>query len=215
MSAVLKKACSICSQAFERAYVVLNDTNVQGTFEVKAMVYRNYNSPAEQILESTAFESTPVNLKSFLNNVQASGGWGPEAIEVAMQAINKEPELDQIILIGDVMANPPDEVTTKRKNRGESYWNARGYPKTEMEQELAKFNNKCPIHTFYIRAGEYFTPLSKKTGGESDRFDVNSPRASEDLTAFIVCQILEQIERKTPNNGGNLNLVAAYKKMYS
>ena len=58
MSAVLTKTCSICSQAFVRAYQVLEERKVQGTFEVKVMVYRNYNAPAEKILESTAFEST-------------------------------------------------------------------------------------------------------------------------------------------------------------
>ncbi len=30
------------------------------------MVYRNYNSPFEEILEATAYENTPHNLRKFL-----------------------------------------------------------------------------------------------------------------------------------------------------
>ena len=56
---------------------------------MKIVVYRNYNSPYNQILESTAFENTPNNLKIFLSKVTASGGWSNEAIEVLMQAVNK------------------------------------------------------------------------------------------------------------------------------
>jgi hypothetical protein len=44
------------------------------------MVYRNYNSPAEEIIERTAFENTAINLKKFLNNVSSKGGWDNEAL---------------------------------------------------------------------------------------------------------------------------------------
>ena len=44
------------------------------------MIYRNYNSPFEEILESTAFENTPINLKKFLDGVMPKGGWGNEAL---------------------------------------------------------------------------------------------------------------------------------------
>jgi hypothetical protein len=44
------------------------------------MLYRNYSSSFEEILESTAFENTPTNLKKFLDGVRAKGGQGNEAL---------------------------------------------------------------------------------------------------------------------------------------
>jgi hypothetical protein len=40
----------------------LKEKDIHATIEVKIMVYRNYNSPAEEI-----FEGTPVMLKQFLS----------------------------------------------------------------------------------------------------------------------------------------------------
>jgi hypothetical protein len=47
MGAGLKKACEICSVAFERAYKVLEDNKVKASIEIKIMIFRNYNSPHE------------------------------------------------------------------------------------------------------------------------------------------------------------------------
>jgi hypothetical protein len=55
MSSALKKTCEICSVSFERAYQVLIKENVKATIEIKIMIYRNYNSPYQEILESTAY----------------------------------------------------------------------------------------------------------------------------------------------------------------
>lgn len=82
---------------------------------MKIMIYRNYNSPYNKILESTAFESKPDNLKVFLSKTTASGGWGNEAIEVLLQAVNKEEKVDQLIIIADAAPNEESEVTLKRK----------------------------------------------------------------------------------------------------
>ncbi len=40
------------------------------------MIYRNYNSPSEDILQTTAFENTAANLKRFLDRVGPKGGAG-------------------------------------------------------------------------------------------------------------------------------------------
>lgn len=83
------------------------------------MLYRNYNSNAEQILESTAFQNTAEHLKNFLQKVSPSGGWGNEAIQIFMQAVNKSPyKIDQVILIGDAAANTIEEVKIKRGEKG-------------------------------------------------------------------------------------------------
>ena len=73
------------------------------------MVYRNYNSLHQKILQSTTFENTADNLKTFLQKVNAEGGWGNEALEIFMYAVNNEPyPIDQVILIGDAEANTAD-----------------------------------------------------------------------------------------------------------
>lgn len=54
------------------------------------MVYRNYNSDATEIIESTPFESKQENLFTFLSSkAKPTGGWGNEAVEVCFQSINK------------------------------------------------------------------------------------------------------------------------------
>ena len=103
---------------------------------MKIVVYRNYNSPYNQILESTAFENTPNNLKIFLSKVTASGGWSNEAIEVLMQAVNKQEKVDQVIIIADAAPNSDSDVTLKRQHYGESYWNNYGFPSTTFEKQL-------------------------------------------------------------------------------
>jgi hypothetical protein len=66
MGEALKKTCGVISNAFERTYSVLASEKVSATIEVKIMIYRNYNSPFEKILETTAYENTPHNLRKFL-----------------------------------------------------------------------------------------------------------------------------------------------------
>jgi hypothetical protein len=85
---------------------------------MKIVVYRNYNSPSDEILQSTAFESTVVNLRKFLNSVVHKGGWGNEAIEVLFQYLNRLIDIDQVILIGDAPANTKQDVLTKRLQQG-------------------------------------------------------------------------------------------------
>jgi hypothetical protein len=80
MGAGLKKTCEICSDSFERAYKVLEENKVKASIEIKIMIYRNYNSPHEEIIESTAYENTAPNLKRFLERVGPKGGAGNEAM---------------------------------------------------------------------------------------------------------------------------------------
>ena len=45
MNNVLINVLSICSQTFQRTYQILNEQKTDGSFEVKVMIYRNYNAP--------------------------------------------------------------------------------------------------------------------------------------------------------------------------
>jgi hypothetical protein len=80
MAAALRRICEIIGNAFERTYAVLNEKDIKATIEIKIINYRNYNSPFEEILESTTFENTAVNLRRYLERVQSKGGWGNEAL---------------------------------------------------------------------------------------------------------------------------------------
>jgi hypothetical protein len=53
---------------------------------------------------------------------------------VLFQAINKEEVVDQVILIGDAAHNREEEISMKRSNRGEAYWNSNGFFATNMTQ---------------------------------------------------------------------------------
>lgn len=205
MGGALKKTCEIIGTAFERADQVLTEQKVKATIEIKIMVYRNYNSPFEEILETTAFENTPHNLRKFLERVGPKGGWGNEALEVFFQALNKEEKIDQVILIGDAAPNSFQEVPLKRNNRGENYWNSNGYPITNIDKELERFLLKrSPVHSFYLNAGAAFNSISKRTNGESSPFNLNSMKVADELTAFVVENVLKLIQLRVGKSGLNL-----------
>ena len=168
MSSVLAQTLLILDQTFGRTHEILNESNVEGSFELKMCVYRNYDSPAELLLEKTSFENRPGNIQSFLKTVTANGGWGNEAIEVFYNHVNSLQKVDQVILIGDAAANSLREVRNKREYRGESYWNGNNFPFMNEDEEIAKIiDKKIPIHSFYIAKQNYFKEVSKKTGGLS------------------------------------------------
>ena len=72
---------------------------------MKLVLYRNYNSQPEDLLVFTPFDSQGDLLKKFIQNSGVSGGWGNEAVEVALQHINSLENVDEIILIGDIAGN--------------------------------------------------------------------------------------------------------------
>ena len=98
------------------------------------VVYRNYDCDSTLLLEMTPFQSDHLKLNRFLNSVEATGGWEKEAIQVCFQAINQMSDVDQVILIGDAPGNTNKEVSEKRKNRGEKYWNKNGFPSTTLDK---------------------------------------------------------------------------------
>lgn len=74
---------------------------------MQLVLYRNYNSDVDKILEISTFDSQGEVLKNFISKSQVSGGWGNEAIEVALQYVNTLQDVNEIILIGDVGGNSP------------------------------------------------------------------------------------------------------------
>jgi uncharacterized protein (UPF0333 family) len=61
----------------------------------------------------------------------------------------------------------------------------------------------CPIHTFYLAFENDFKSISQRTNGKSSAFNVHSPKATDDLTNFIVENIIYIIGNKNSNGGGD------------
>ena len=170
MSSLMIKLVNTLDQCFERIDKILTEKNVKSTMDMKVCVYRNWNSTAEKVLETTSFETKPNNLRKFVQRISVDGGWGNEALEVFYQHINKIDEVDQIILIGDAPANERDETTSRRQSKSEKYWNDHKFPLCYAEDEVNKIiGRKIPIHSFYLNryCQKYFESVSSRTSGKS------------------------------------------------
>jgi hypothetical protein len=52
------------------------------------------------------------------------------------------------------------------------------------------YYKNCPVHSFYLNDGEGFLKISQKTKGKTAPFDIKSKKITDDLTAFVVSNIL-------------------------
>ena len=81
----------------------------------KIMLYRNYNSPFNSIIEASEFSKDSGYLESFISKIQAKGGVGRKAFEVLFYDVGKMIEnkenVNQIIIIGDSPANKIEEIS--------------------------------------------------------------------------------------------------------
>jgi hypothetical protein len=56
------------------------------SFLLKFAVYRNYPQKESEILVASGWESSPLNLREFIQHISAYGGDGPgEAVEIGFQ----------------------------------------------------------------------------------------------------------------------------------
>lgn len=85
MELFLEKLKIFLSNVFKEIYELRNKKKLLSMLEIKIIIYRNYNSSYDDILESTGFESDPRQLIVFLQSVEAKEGWQNEALEVALQ----------------------------------------------------------------------------------------------------------------------------------
>ncbi len=76
MGSVFEKLIQVIMLALPCIESVIKDANVNGSFEIKLVVYRNYNSTPEDLLAYSNFENKCENLLSWLKQIAVSGGWG-------------------------------------------------------------------------------------------------------------------------------------------
>ncbi|CAF1389902.1 unnamed protein product [Rotaria sordida] len=218
MSHLLQKSKNTVGIMFECASAILKDNNISSdSFEIQFVVYRNYNSREDKILQSSPWETKSDNLRVFMNTIDAEGGWSNEAIEIGLWHANKENERDnitQVILIGDAPPNTKAEVNDKRRKFGEDYWKKTKFAQaTYYEDELAKLiSNKIPIHAFYVdsRAEQSFKQIANRTGGRCELLDINSPSGSKMLTDLVTEEILRNVGGSSKGNA----LVEAYRNKF-
>ncbi|CAF3605157.1 unnamed protein product [Rotaria sp. Silwood1] len=204
---------------FKRASQILKENNIHSdSFQIQFVVYRNYNSEENKILQFSPWETKPDNLRDFMNIINVEGGWANEAIEIGLWHANKEHErenITQVILIGDAPPNTKNEIKFKReKHFGEKYWAKTKFAQsTYYDDELAKLiANKIPVNAFYVdnRAKESFQDIANRTAGRCENLDINSSSGSQILTDLVTEEILRNV-------GGNVKgneLVEAYRTKF-
>ena len=197
---LLLKTKNTIKTMFHRANDVLIANNVKRGFELQIAVYRNYNCKAEELLQVSPWDAQPDQLHEFLNHVECEGGWGNEAIEVALAHVNKELEqggVHQVIIIGDAGPNTKKEVAYKRRERfGESYWSTTPFARTtHWEKELQKIAEaNVTVHSFYVHsdAREPFTKFAHNRG-KSCPLEIHSSSGAQQLTDLVTESILENV----------------------
>ncbi|ETN97226.1 hypothetical protein RFI_40305 [Reticulomyxa filosa] len=238
MSHLLQKAKNTVSTMFERIAIILKENALSpDSFEMKFVVYRNYNAPEDMILQVSPWESKPENLRSFMESVVADYGWGNEAIEIGLAHVNRECETEgvsQVILIGDAPANTKEEVITRRRDcsfrpragstirqmvgfysSGEDYWKStKLFSKpTYYEEELLLLRQRgIRVHAFFVnaQARQNFNEIATVTDGRCEALDINSVKGSDLLTDLVS----EEVLRDTGGSKGNA-LVDAYRARFS
>ncbi|CAF4513141.1 unnamed protein product, partial [Rotaria sp. Silwood2] len=110
---LLHKCKTTVDIMFERVSKILEEHQISSdSFQIQFVVYRNYNSSHEKILQSSSWETKPQNLRTFVSTIEVEGGWANEAIEIGLWHANQENEkenITQVILIGDAPPNTRDE----------------------------------------------------------------------------------------------------------
>ena len=219
MSHLLHKCKNTVDTMFERVSKILKDHQINSdSFQVQFVVYRNYNSKEDKILQSSPWETKSHNLRAFMNKIEVDGGWGNEAIEIGLWYANKEHErenINQVILIGDAPPNTQEEVKTKRNRFGEKYWRTTKFAQeTYYINELKKLiENNIPVHAFFVdtQAESTFRDIAKRTRGRCEMLDINSNAGSDMLTDLVA----EEILRNIGGNSRGTTLVTAYRRRFA
>ena len=210
---------TVCTM-FERASSVLSKQGLPNdAFQMQCVVYRDYDCREDGLLQSSAWESKPDNLRNFMAKITAMGGGDyAEAIEIglwhAVQQSESSEELSQVILIGDAPAKETPAINRDRQaTGGDAYWGKTKYKtSTHYVAEIQKLKAKSiPVHTFYLADGARanFEKIARKTSGRVAYLDIRSAQGAESLTHLVTQEIL----RKSAGDQGDA-VVALYRKLY-
>eukprot|EP00037_Helgoeca_nana_P030215 m.371716 g.371716 ORF g.371716 m.371716 type:complete len:3536 (+) comp28134_c1_seq4:358-10965(+) len=210
MRSLLQKAKNTVSTVYSRLCDILEEKKINPSiFELQFVVYRNYNSTREKILQASPWATRPSDLESFMTSIKPDGGYGNEAIEVGLWHCNLEAErglVSQVLLIGDAAANTPDEVISKRANTvwgsGEAYWqqDPRLKTPTTSDREIRGLAAKgIPVHSYWVsgqngREREFFERTAAATRGQAAFLDVKSDAGRDMLTDLLSTSVLATLD---------------------
>jgi hypothetical protein len=76
MISLLNKMKNVIKDAIPNIYKAIQKAKVNGSFEIKFVVYRNYDSTHNKLLEYSNFETKTEPLISWISKIKAEGGWG-------------------------------------------------------------------------------------------------------------------------------------------
>jgi len=215
MSSLLNQAKNTVSVMFDRISTILKDNKLDPKkFQIQFVAYRNYSAPESELLKYSGWCDDPIVLNKFLNGVPAAYGMGNEAIEVALQYINGDANVSEIIIIGDAGGNTKQEVTQRRQscNGGEPYWTKTKFATpTYFEDEITILKSKgIKVNAFYLTNGTAnkndFAKMASETGGICEYLDIHSPNGAEILTGLVSKRVL--------NATGGDKLVKAYEQKF-
>jgi len=209
MSSLLQATKNTISEMFSRISIILKENKMDPKqFQIQFAAYRNYNAPESELLKYSGWCDDPLLLNRFLNDVPPAYGIGNEAVEVALQYINDDPDINEIIIIGDVPPNTKKEVEAARSqyHGGESYWATTRFANiTNYEIEMNKLKQKeIKVNCFYLTeyAKPVFVQMASSTQGISAFLDIHSSKGAQMLTELVSVRVLMAV-------GGD-KLVKAY-----
>jgi hypothetical protein len=167
------------------------------SFELQVGVYRNYNT--RRLIEVSPWASSAGPLNEFIRPQDVDGGWGNEAIEVALQHVlsqhSDENPVGQVIIIGDMPSNTRSETDWKRAKCG-----SEGFPpKLYYDDMIKEIRDKgISLHAFAteertVRAFQAMVNLGNADGhGICGHIDVHSNDSVGQLGEKITERILAQ-----------------------
>uniref|UniRef100_A0A6B2KZ85 SecA family profile domain-containing protein n=1 Tax=Arcella intermedia TaxID=1963864 RepID=A0A6B2KZ85_9EUKA len=199
MSSLLNAVKDTVCKMFELVSLTLKEKGLaEDCFQLQCVVYRDYDC-RENILQSSAWETKPINLRQFMEKVSASGGGDyEEAIEIgllhAVKESKKQEGISQVLLIADAPAKEPHQIRQYRDlYGGEEYWLEKYGPATYYQNELAHLiSEKIPVHTFYLENGckPNLEKIATSTKGTCRYLNIRKPDGVKELTCFVTEEVL-------------------------
>jgi hypothetical protein len=219
MSNVIGKTKATIGEMLSRIQRVLDEANASdAAYQIQIVSYRNYNAEhPDELLQISSWQASPVLLQDFLNTVDASYGWGDEAVELALAHANRV-LADLVVVIGDADAQSEADVNMKRLVHTSERWNSDPRFSTPTYYELeAKLlaERGCMVSTFFVPKHNRkcnvpvgFKAIADTTGGEAAILNVNDKHGGADALTDAVCkQILACLGEKQ-----GVDLVSLYNK---
>mmetsp|Transcript_16855 Transcript_16855/g.23104 ORF Transcript_16855/g.23104 Transcript_16855/m.23104 type:complete len:1104 (+) Transcript_16855:4065-7376(+) len=217
MGPFIQLAKGAVKQLFQNMNKIVIENNAKTEIYVKYMLYRNYNAPPDKLLVESSWEvlsDNPSRLFNFMDSslCKAEYGIAEEAVEVGFARIVEEDDeehIDQVVLIGDVPANPVSQIESRRSSYKINWRSTRFEQPVNYIDEMNKLKTKdISVSTFYLTdyARVNFEEIAEFTGGACFHLNVKDADAATNLTNVVAQRALK---------AGGEELVSAYRKTFA